>query len=61
MLTLWIVAGLWALCGMIAFAILRFRKRSATHTLGLVLVQLMATIVLGGIALFAAVTDDEGY
>ena len=59
MLTVEIFAGVWVLCGLIAFVLFRIRKKYATADVGAVLVQMAASAVLGGIALFAILTNDD--
>ena len=59
MLTLELVAGIWVLCGLVAFLLSRFRKRYTAPDVGTTVVQLTASVVLGAIALFAALTNDD--
>jgi hypothetical protein len=59
MLTVEIFAGVWILCGLIAFVVARLRKRYAAADVGATMIQAAASILLGGIALFAALTNDD--
>lgn len=59
MLTVAIFAAVWVLCGLMAFALCRLRKRCTTADVGTIVIQITASMVLGGIALFAALTNDD--
>ena len=59
MLTVAIVVGIWVLCGLVAFVLCRFRKRYAAADVSTTVVQVTASMVLGAIALFAALTNDD--
>jgi hypothetical protein len=59
MLSVEIFAGVWVLCGLMAFALCRFRKRYTAADVGTTVIQITASAVLGGIALFAALTNDD--
>jgi hypothetical protein len=57
--TLGLLAGSWVLCGLLAFGVIRFRKPGATASFGWVVVQCIASGMLGAIALFAVLTNDD--
>ena len=57
--TLGLLAGSWVLCGLLAFVVMRFRKQGAATSIGWVLVQCLASGMLGVIALFAVLTNDD--
>ena len=59
MLTVEILVGVWALCGLLAFVLWRIRKPTTASNTGASVVQLTASIVLGGIALFSVLTNDD--
>ena len=59
MLTVAIVVGIWVGCGLVAFFLCRCRKRYVAVDVGATVVQVTASVVLGGIALFAALTNDD--
>jgi hypothetical protein len=59
MLTVGIFLGVWVLCGLIAFVLCRLRERHNAAAVSAVLIQITASVMLGGIALFAVLTNDD--